>query len=167
MNGKAVEDAVMVALALNSKIQEQTLFFRKNYFYPDMPKNYQISQYDKAGGVPIAIGGFVTTQVNHHEKIVRIRRIQLEEDPAKLVHLGPIDISPYTLIDYNRAGISLLEIVTEPDISSWRRTQRAGSHSGAACAGTRAAPEPWFFFRCRFAATLGGWPHPRRVRGRL
>ncbi len=118
LNAEAVEDAIMVALALNSKIQKQTLFFRKNYFYPDMPKNYQISQYDKAGGVPIAIGGFVTTPVNHHEKIVRVRRIQLEEDPAKLVHLGPIDISPYTLIDYNRAGISLLEIVTEPDISS-------------------------------------------------
>ena len=118
LNGKAVEDAVMVALALNSKIQERTLFFRKNYFYPDMAKNYQISQYDKAGGVPIAIGGFVTMQVNHHEKIVRIRRLQLEEDPAKLVHLGPIDLSPYTLIDYNRAGISLLEIVTEPDIAT-------------------------------------------------
>jgi aspartyl-tRNA(Asn)/glutamyl-tRNA(Gln) amidotransferase subunit B len=93
-------------------------FFRKNYFYPDMPKNFQISQYDKAGGVPIAIGGHVTIQAGNRKKKVEITRIQIEEDPAKLLHQGSIDISPYTLVDYNRAGIALLEIVTEPCLKS-------------------------------------------------
>jgi aspartyl-tRNA(Asn)/glutamyl-tRNA(Gln) amidotransferase subunit B len=114
----AIEDAVMVALALGSKISRQTTFFRKNYYYPDMAKNFQISQYDKAGGTPIALGGEVRIQVKRKEKKIRIRRLQLEEDPAKLVHLGTIDKSPYTLVDYNRSGIALLEVVTEPDLES-------------------------------------------------
>lgn len=118
LNGRAVESAIMVALALNCKISDRMFFFRKNYFYPDMSKNFQISQYDRAGGVPLAAGGYVTITVNHEEKKVQIRRMHLEEDPARLVHLGPIDISPYTLVDYNRSGIALLEIVTEPDLSS-------------------------------------------------
>lgn len=118
INEKAIEAAIMVALALNCKISDRTFFFRKNYFYPDMSKNFQISQYDRAGGVPLAIGGDVTITVNREKKTVRIRRVHLEEDPARLVHLGPIDTSPYTLVDYNRSGIALLEIVTEPDLSS-------------------------------------------------
>ena len=118
INEKAIEAAIMVALALNCEISDMTFFFRKNYFYPDMSKNFQISQYDHAGGVPFAIDGYVTITVNREKKTVRIRRIHLEEDPARLVHLGPIDTSPYTLVDYNRSGIALLEIVTEPDLSS-------------------------------------------------
>lgn len=118
VNRKSVDDAMMVALALKSEIAERSLFFRKNYYYPDMPKNFQITQYDQAGGIPIASGGVISIQVNHENKLVRIRRIQLEEDPAKLVHLGSIDTSPYTLVDYNRAGIALLEIITEPDLKS-------------------------------------------------
>lgn len=118
INEKAIEAAIMVALALNCKISNRTFFFRKNYFYPDMSKNFQISQYDRAGGVPLAIGGDVNITINHEKKTVRIRRVHLEEDPARLVHLGPIDTSPYTLVDYNRSGIALLEIVTEPDLSS-------------------------------------------------
>ncbi|MEM3069261.1 MAG: Asp-tRNA(Asn)/Glu-tRNA(Gln) amidotransferase subunit GatB, partial [Nitrososphaerales archaeon] len=114
LNEKALEDAIMVAIALNSKISEKMLFFRKNYFYPDMPKNFQISQYDKAGGVPLALGGYI--QING--KRVRIRRIQLEEDPGKLSYEGTIESSTYTLVDYNRAGISLIEIVTEPDMET-------------------------------------------------
>jgi len=114
LNEKALEDAIMVALALNSKISERMLFFRKNYFYPDMPKNFQISQYDKAGGVPLALGGYI--QID--SKRVRIRRIQLEEDPGKLSYEGTIDSSTCTLVDYNRAGIALIEIVTEPDIET-------------------------------------------------
>ncbi len=114
----AVKDAVMVALALGSKISRKTTFFRKNYYYPDMSKNFQISQYDKAGGAPIAVGGEVRIQVKHEEKRIRIRRVQLEEDTAKLVHIGAIDKSPYTLVDYNRSGIALLEVVTEPDLES-------------------------------------------------
>ncbi|MGB9660055.1 MAG: Asp-tRNA(Asn)/Glu-tRNA(Gln) amidotransferase subunit GatB [Nitrososphaerales archaeon] len=114
LNEKALEDAIMVAIALNSKISERMLFFRKNYFYPDMPKNFQISQYDKAGGVPLALGGYI--QING--KKVRIRRIQLEEDPGKLSYEGTIESSNYTLVDYNRAGIALIEIVTEPDMET-------------------------------------------------
>ncbi|NWG09341.1 MAG: Asp-tRNA(Asn)/Glu-tRNA(Gln) amidotransferase subunit GatB [Nitrososphaerales archaeon] len=114
LNKKAVEDAMMVAIALGAKISGEMLFFRKNYFYPDMPKNFQISQYDKAGGVPLALGGFV--QIDG--KGVRIRRIQLEEDPGKLSYEGTIESSTHTLVDYNRAGIALIEIVTEPDMSS-------------------------------------------------
>ncbi len=118
LNGRAVEDSIMVALALNAQVQGRTIFFRKNYYYPDMPKNFQISQYDRAGGVPIATGGSVSIQLDHAEKTIRIRRVQLEEDPGKLVHQGPIDTSPYTLVDYNRSGVALLEIVTEPDLGS-------------------------------------------------
>lgn len=123
VNRKAVEDAVMAALALKSKIPRKTLFFRKNYYYPDMPKNFQISQYDRAGGTPLALGGSTSIQVGRRKKRIRIRRVHIEEDPAKLVHLGPIDASPYTLVDYNRAGIALLEIVTEPDLRSPREAR--------------------------------------------
>jgi len=93
-------------------------FFRKNYYYPDMPKNFQISQYDQAGGVPLAVDGFLTIGVGTNQKVVRIGRVHLEEDPGRMVHQGAIDTSPYTLIDYNRSGITLLEIVTDPDLDS-------------------------------------------------
>ncbi len=114
LNKKAVEDAILIALSLNSKISNKMYFFRKNYFYPDMPKNFQISQYDKAGGVTLAKGGYVSIP----DKKVRIRRIQIEEDPARITYEGPIYKSKSTLVDYNRAGIALLEIVTEPDMES-------------------------------------------------
>lgn len=115
VNEGAIEDAIMVALALGSSISRRTLFSRKNYFYPDMPKNFQISQYDKAGGAPFATGGSVFIGGG---KEIRIRRIQIEEDPGRLVYEGTIDASPYTLVDYNRAGLPLIEIVTEPDMES-------------------------------------------------
>ncbi len=114
LNKKAVEDAILVALSLNSKISEKMFFFRKNYFYPDMPKNFQISQYDKAGGVPIAYGGYISIP----NKSIRISRMQLEEDPARITYEGAIYESKSTLVDFNRAGIALLEIVSEPDIQS-------------------------------------------------
>jgi len=114
LNGKAVREAVKIALALNSKVSRRMLFYRKNYFYPDMPKNFQITQYDKAGGVPLATGGYV--EVNG--KRIRIRRMQLEEDPGKITYEGTIVSSPVSLVDYNRAGIALVEIVTEPDMES-------------------------------------------------
>lgn len=122
-NKKAVEDAILLATALGSTISRKSFFFRKNYYYPDMAKNFQISQYDKAGGVPLAIGGSIVVQVDQEDREIRIIRLQLEEDPAKLVHLGSIDLSPYTLIDYNRAGIALLEVVTEPDLRSPREAR--------------------------------------------
>ncbi|MBN1785138.1 MAG: Asp-tRNA(Asn)/Glu-tRNA(Gln) amidotransferase subunit GatB [Candidatus Bathyarchaeota archaeon] len=119
LNETAVEYAVMAALALNCKVSERMFFFRKNYYYPDMPKNFQISQYDKAGGVPLAIDGFLDIDIGKNKKKkVRIGRVHLEEDPGRLVHQGAIDTSPYTLVDYNRAGITLLEVVTEPDLDS-------------------------------------------------
>ena len=118
INKKAVEMALMVALALNCKIAKTTFFARKNYFYPDLPKNFQISQYDLEGGEPLASNGYVTLTVNKTKKTVRIRRIHLEEDPGKLFHPGGIGVSSYTLIDYNRSGIALVEIVTEPDFES-------------------------------------------------
>jgi len=120
LNAGAVEDAVMVAFALGTEVSRRTVFSRKNYFYPDMPKNFQISQYDGAGGVPFAVGGVVTVDGG---KRVRIRRIQLEEDPGKLVYEGTIDSSPTVLVDYNRAGIALAEVVTEPDIESPREAR--------------------------------------------
>ena len=111
LNKKAVEQSVLVGLALNCKINEINIFARKNYFYPDLPKGYQISQYD----MPVASNGWIDLEdkklsTNHH---VRIRRVHLEEDTAKLTHQ-----LNSTLIDFNRAGVPLLEIVSEPDIHS-------------------------------------------------
>ena len=114
LNKRALEAAIKIGLALNCKISSNSNFFRKNYFYPDSPKNYQITQYDKAGGIAIANDGHVETNLGG----VRITRIQMEEDPGKLQYEGSITTSSNTLIDYNRAGISLVEIVTEPDIVS-------------------------------------------------
>ncbi len=118
LNRKAVEHGLKVALAVNSEVSRSMFFFRKNYYYPDMPKNFQISQFDRAGGVPLAVGGYLDIEVKGKPKRIWIGRIHLEEDPGRLVHLGTIDQSPYTLVDYNRAGIALLEIVTEPNLSS-------------------------------------------------
>lgn len=118
VNKDAIRYAVMTGLALNSEIPEISAFYRKNYYYPDMPKNFQISQYDKAGGVPIAIGGNLSFKIDGESKKIGITRIQIEEDPGKLSYPGTIDKSAYTLIDYNRAGICLLEIVTDPDLRS-------------------------------------------------
>jgi len=119
LNAKALDYAAMVALALNTRLADQMVFFRKNYFYPDMPKNFQITQYDRAGGLPLATDGYVVVG----ESRIRIRRLQLEEDPAKLSYEGTIDASKATFVDYNRAGIALIEIVTEPDIESPREAR--------------------------------------------
>jgi aspartyl-tRNA(Asn)/glutamyl-tRNA(Gln) amidotransferase subunit B len=118
LNEKAIGYAVMAALALNSKISNRMFFFRKNYYYPDLPKNFQITQYDQAGGVPLAIKGHLCIDIGKQQKKIRIGRIHLEEDPGRLIHQGAIDTSPYTLVDYNRSGITLLEIVTDPDLDS-------------------------------------------------
>ncbi|MEM2401585.1 MAG: Asp-tRNA(Asn)/Glu-tRNA(Gln) amidotransferase subunit GatB [Candidatus Bathyarchaeia archaeon] len=123
LNERAVRYAIMAALALNCKISERMVFFRKNYYYPDLPKNFQISQYDRAGGVPLAIDGYLYIEDQGHSKRINISRVHLEEDPGRLVHIGPIDQSPYTLVDYNRSGIALLEIVTAPDMSSPREAR--------------------------------------------
>jgi len=109
---KAVLDAgIMIAKALNCSIAEHMFFSRKSYFYPDMPKNFQITQYE----IPLATNGYLEVL----GKKIRIRRVHLEEDPAKLVHVGgDITSAKYVLVDHNRAGIPMVEIVTEPDFES-------------------------------------------------
>lgn len=114
INREAIKAAIKVALALNSKIQPMTVFDRKNYFYPDLPKNFQISQYDR----PLALGGYVSIESDGGEKKILLRRIHIEEDPGKLSYKGSITTATYSMIDYNRSGMPLLEIVTEPVISS-------------------------------------------------
>ncbi|MEM4652692.1 MAG: Asp-tRNA(Asn)/Glu-tRNA(Gln) amidotransferase subunit GatB, partial [Candidatus Nezhaarchaeales archaeon] len=114
LNRRAVEEAIKVALALNCKINRRMVFYRKNYFYPDLSKNFQISQYD----YPLAVDGYVTINVGGVDKVVRIKRIHIEEDPGRIVYKGSIESSPYTLVDYNRMGVALLEVVTEPDMET-------------------------------------------------
>src|SRR5579875_1770013 len=118
LNKLAVNHAVMVAKALNCTISRSFNFVRKNYFYPDMTKNFQISQYEKAGGVPVAHSGWLGFTNESSERRIRIRRMQIEEDPGRLEHPEGIGSSKYVLVDYNRAGVGLLEIVTEPDLAS-------------------------------------------------
>lgn len=114
LNEKAVEYAIKAALALNCEIAEYSKFDRKNYFYPDMPKNYQISQYD----LPLASGGYVEIEVNGEKKRIRIKRLHLEEDTGKLLHSADVAAAESSLVDFNRAGVPLIEIVSEPDIRS-------------------------------------------------
>ena len=109
INEKAIEYTVMTALALNCTIPEYTKFDRKNYFYPDLMKGYQISQYD----APVGKRGWLTIDSNGTKKRINITRVHLEEDVAKLWHRGD-----YSLIDVNRSGVPLMEIVSEPEISS-------------------------------------------------
>ncbi len=115
INKKAVEYGIKVGLALNCKIEEETLFYRKNYYYPDLPKGFQISQYD----YPLAVQGHIMILGdNGAERNIRINRAHMEEDPGRLVHAGTIDKAKYTMVDYNRCGMPLLEVVTEPDLCS-------------------------------------------------
>jgi aspartyl-tRNA(Asn)/glutamyl-tRNA(Gln) amidotransferase subunit B len=118
INRKAIEFATRLALALDCKFNNKSYFFRKNYFYCDLPKGFQISQYNKAGGKAFADGGKIEIKINGIKKIIELNRIHLEEDPARLVHKGTIATSPYTLVDYNRSGVCLIEIVSEPVIYS-------------------------------------------------
>jgi aspartyl-tRNA(Asn)/glutamyl-tRNA(Gln) amidotransferase subunit B len=113
VNQRAVEYALRVALALNCQIEPTSIFARKNYFYPDLPKGYQISQYEQ----PLARNGYLPIVTPEGEKIVHIRRVHLEEDTGKLTHVSQNGES-YSLVDLNRAGVPLLEIVTEPDLHS-------------------------------------------------
>src|SRR6201987_231036 len=112
LNRKAVEYAVLAAMALNCRINEASIFARKNYFYPDLPKGYQISQYDK----PIAEHGHIDIKVNGESKRIGITRLHMEEDAGKSLHDGLPDSDKYTSIDLNRSGVPLVEIVSEPDM---------------------------------------------------
>ena len=115
INEKVVDFAVRVGLALNCEIASFSKFDRKNYYYPDLPKNWQTSQYD----LPIAINGYLDIEVNGVTKRIGVTRVHMEEDAGKLIHSGAtITSSDSALVDYNRTGVPLLEIVSEPDMSS-------------------------------------------------
>jgi len=112
LNKKVLEYAILTGLALNCEIARHSKFDRKQYFYPDLPKNYQVSQFD----MPVCKNGYI--EING--RVIRINRAHLEEDAGKLVHAGAAGLagSTYSLVDYNRTGVPLLEIVSEPDINS-------------------------------------------------
>ncbi len=118
VNERAIEFAVRIGLALNCDIASWCRFARKNYFYPDMPKNFQISQYDE----PLCAFGYLDVEVDGEVHRVGITRVHLEEDTGKSLHVGGstgrIHGATHSLMDYNRAGVPLVEIVTEPDIRS-------------------------------------------------
>jgi aspartyl-tRNA(Asn)/glutamyl-tRNA(Gln) amidotransferase subunit B len=115
LNRKAVEYAVRAAMALNCAIRGMSIFARKNYFYPDLPKGYQISQYDK----PLAEHGYIDVDgEGGSPKRIGITRVHMEEDAGKSIHDGLPDSSQYTYIDLNRSGVPLIEIVSEPDMRS-------------------------------------------------
>jgi aspartyl-tRNA(Asn)/glutamyl-tRNA(Gln) amidotransferase subunit B len=114
LNRRAVDFAVTAALALGCEVQERSIFARKNYFYPDLPKGYQISQYE----LPLARGGGLEIAVDGTRKFVRLTRIHMEEDAGKSLHEGFADSERKTYLDFNRSGVPLVEIVSEPDMRS-------------------------------------------------
>jgi aspartyl-tRNA(Asn)/glutamyl-tRNA(Gln) amidotransferase subunit B len=114
LNRRAVEFAALAAMALNCRVNERSIFARKNYFYPDLPKGYQISQYDK----PLAEHGWIEINSRGEKKKIGITRLHLEEDAGKSLHEGFPDAADKTAIDLNRSGVPLIEIVSEPDITS-------------------------------------------------
>ena len=114
LNRKAVEFATLAAMSLNCEIRETSIFARKNYFYPDLPKGYQISQYDK----PLAEHGHIEITTASGPKRIGITRVHLEEDAGKSLHEGFVGATDTTAIDLNRSGVPLIEIVSEPDIAS-------------------------------------------------
>jgi aspartyl-tRNA(Asn)/glutamyl-tRNA(Gln) amidotransferase subunit B len=121
VNRKAIEYALRVALALECEIAPVSIFARKNYFYPDLPKGYQISQYEQ----PLARNGRLKIQTSQGERFIRVRRVHMEEDTGKLTHISEPG-EAYSLIDLNRAGVPLLEIVSEPDLRSAEEVRAYG-----------------------------------------
>ena len=119
INQKAVESATSIAMALSCKTPEKIAFFRKNYFYPDLPKNFQITQLNVYGDMSIGGEGYVDVEGAK----IKIRRIQLEEDPGRLIYEGESERTKITLVDYNRAGTPLVEIVTDPDFENPRQVR--------------------------------------------
>jgi aspartyl-tRNA(Asn)/glutamyl-tRNA(Gln) amidotransferase subunit B len=113
LNRRAVELGIRTALALGCRLHPVSQFHRKNYYYPDLPKNYQISQYEYKGHPPLATEGTLPVPLGGEARAVSIRRVHLEEDTGKLVHAGEA-----SLVDYNRSGTPLMEVVTEPDLRS-------------------------------------------------
>ena len=114
LNRAAVDHAIRAALALGCAVQPRSVFARKNYFYPDLPKGYQISQYE----LPLATGGLVEFSSGGPVRRVGITRVHIEEDAGKLLHEGFVDADRKSYVDYNRSGVPLIEIVSEPDLRS-------------------------------------------------
>jgi aspartyl-tRNA(Asn)/glutamyl-tRNA(Gln) amidotransferase subunit B len=114
LNRTAVDYAIKAALALGCEVQASSIFARKNYFYPDLPKGYQISQYER----PLALGGGLTVTTGGVPAFIRLTRIHMEEDAGKSLHEGFFDSERRTYVDYNRSGVPLVEIVSEPDMRS-------------------------------------------------
>jgi aspartyl-tRNA(Asn)/glutamyl-tRNA(Gln) amidotransferase subunit B len=112
INKRGVEFAVRTALALNCRLAPRSRFARKNYFYPDLPKNYQISQYE----LPLSEHGHIEFPLDGERRRIGIRRVHLEEDTGKLVHAGVMEMAESSLVDFNRCGVPLMEIVSEPDL---------------------------------------------------
>jgi aspartyl-tRNA(Asn)/glutamyl-tRNA(Gln) amidotransferase subunit B len=112
LNGRAVDLAIAAALSLGCTVQDTSVFARKNYFYPDLPKGYQISQYER----PLATGGQVELRIGDAVRLIRLTRIHMEEDAGKSLHEGFADSDRRTYVDFNRAGVPLIEIVSEPDL---------------------------------------------------
>src|SRR4249919_3515196 len=119
LNRRAVEFATLAAMALNCQINETSIFARKNYFYPDLPKGYQISQYDR----PLAHNGVIDIG-----RPIRIRRVHMEEDAGRSLHEGFPDSAQFTWLDFNRSGVPLIEIVSEPELRN-----AAEAHTWLAC----------------------------------
>jgi len=119
LNKQAVEKATIIAMALNCQTPNKIAFFRKNYFYPDLPKNFQITQLNIYGDTSIGGNGYVEVDNNK----IRIRRIQIEEDPGRLIYEGASEKTQITLVDYNRAGTPLVEIITEPDFANEKQVR--------------------------------------------
>jgi aspartyl-tRNA(Asn)/glutamyl-tRNA(Gln) amidotransferase subunit B len=112
LNKKVVDFAIKLGLALHCTVNRKSIFARKNYYYPDLPKGYQISQYEE----PICENGYLDIYMNGDTKRIRVNRVHMEEDAGKLVHENTIETSTYSLVDYNRSSTPLLEIVSEPDM---------------------------------------------------
>ena len=119
LNRRAVEYTIRMALAVDGRVAETSAFARKNYFYPDLPKGYQISQYDRAGE-PISLAGGIEIEGEDGPRFIRLRRIHLEEEAGKSIHNEPGYDPDLSYIDFNRTGVPLMEIVSEPDIRSPR-----------------------------------------------
>ena len=150
-NAEAIASIVKIGLALDCSIAPHSLFHRKNYFYPDMPKNFQISQYD----LPICVGGHLDVDVDGDTRRIGITRVHMEEDTGKTTHgsaSGRIHEADYALIDYNRAGVPLVECVSEPDM---RSPEEAAAY-------LRAAPHHVGVARRQRRAHGGGVPPVRR-----
>lgn len=120
LNEGAVEFAIKIGLALNCEIVGETQFHRKNYYYPDLAKGFQTTQYDR----PIASKGKIIIEGEDGERAIRVTRAHIEEDPGRLQHIGSIEKSKGTLINYNRSGMTLIEIVSEPDMRTPKEARR-------------------------------------------